>query len=41
MLNTIWNGFLDFVEAYSRAKAAAILVRMGKIDEAKKLFIIE
>ena len=37
-MKTIWESFLLFLESIGRAKAAAELTRLGRFDEARKLF---
>jgi hypothetical protein len=37
-MKTIWESFLMFLESIGRAKAAAELTRMGRYEEARRLF---
>jgi hypothetical protein len=37
-MRKIWEGVLEFFESLGRARAAAELARLGKYEEARKLF---
>lgn len=37
-MKNIWESILMFLESISRARAANELVRLGKYDEARRLF---
>lgn len=38
-MKTIFNYFISFCESIGKAKAASVLARMGKYDEAKKIMV--
>jgi hypothetical protein len=38
-MKTIVNTFWSFLEAFGQARAAAILARQGRIEEAKAIYI--
>jgi len=37
-MKEIWKLIIGFFEALGRARAAGVLVRMGRIEEAKALY---
>lgn len=37
-MKTIFKVVMDMLDSFSRARAATVLTRMGKIEEAKKLY---
>ena len=37
-MKEIWESIVDFFESIGRARAAAELTRLGKYDEARRLF---
>lgn len=37
-MRTIWESIVDFFESMGRARAAAELARLGRHEEARKLF---
>ena len=37
-MKRIWKVLLNFFEAMGRARAAGVLVRQGRIEEAKNLY---
>lgn len=37
-MKNLWESIVDFFEAFSRARAAAELARLGRYEEARRLY---
>lgn len=37
-MKNLWQSIVDFFEAFSRARAAAELARLGRYEEARRLY---